>query len=126
METNTFASIFYLRSSRLDKNGKAGIYFRITVNGKRAEISIQRKTNPEKWCSAKGRIKGSSKDAKELNHYMDQLESKAYEFHSKLVVKKKPFNAETIKNKLLGKGTAHKTLLAIYDEQCPNQRVDRI
>ena len=47
---------------------------------------------------------------------MDQLESKAYEIHSKLVVKKKPFNAETIKNKLLGKGTAHKTLLAIYEE----------
>ncbi|WP_237688926.1 Arm DNA-binding domain-containing protein [Flagellimonas aurea] len=33
METNTFSSIFYLRNSRLDKNGKAGVYFRITVNG---------------------------------------------------------------------------------------------
>ncbi|WP_375587885.1 Arm DNA-binding domain-containing protein [Flagellimonas aurea] len=25
--------MFYLRNSRLDKNGKAGVYFRITVNG---------------------------------------------------------------------------------------------
>lgn len=116
METNTFSSIHYLRKSRLDKNGKAGIYLRITVNGQRAEISIKRKTTPEKWCSAKGRIKGSNKESKELNHYMDQLESKAYEIHSKLVVKKKPFNAETIKNKLLGKGTVHKTLIAIYEE----------
>lgn len=116
METNTFASIFYLRNSRLDKNGKAGIYFRITVNGQRAEISIQRKTSPEKWCSITARIKGSNRESKEINHYMDQLESKAYEIHSKLVIKKKPFNAETIKNKLLGKGTAHKTLLAIYEE----------
>jgi hypothetical protein len=116
METNTFASIFYLRNSRLDKNGKAGIYFRITVNGQRAEISIQRKTSPEKWCPTTGRIKGSNRESKEINHYMDQLESKAYEIHSKLVIKKKPFNAETIKNKLLGKGTAHKTLLAIYEE----------
>ncbi|NDV17692.1 tyrosine-type recombinase/integrase [Muricauda sp. TY007] len=116
METKTFSSIFYLRNSRLDKNGKAGIYFRITVNGQRAELSIKRKTSPEKWCSAKGRIKGSSKEAKEMNHYMDQLETKAYEIYSKLMVKKKPYNAETIKNKLLGKGTEHKTLLAIYGE----------
>ena len=88
METKTFSSIFYLRNSRLDKNAKAGIYFRITVNGQKAELSIKRKTSPEKWCSVKGRIKGSSIWAKELNHYMDQLESKAYEIHSKLVVKK--------------------------------------
>ncbi|MHA7865094.1 site-specific integrase [Flagellimonas marinaquae] len=116
METKTFSLIHYLRKAQLDKTGKAGIYLRITVNSQRAELSIKRKTSPEKWCSAKGRIKGSSKEAKELNHYMDQLESKAYEIHSKLVVEKKPFNAETIKNKLLGKGTAHKTLLAIYEE----------
>ena len=116
METNTFASTFYIRNSRLDKNGKAGIYFRITVNGQRAEISIQRKTSPEKWCPTTGRIKGSNRESKEINHYMDQLESKVYEIHSKLVIKKKPFNAETIKNKLLGKGTDYKTLLAIYEE----------
>ncbi|WP_349351617.1 site-specific integrase [Flagellimonas sp. MMG031] len=116
METKTFSLIHYLRKAQLDKTGKAGIYLRITVNGQRAELSIKRKTSPEKWCSNKGRIKGSSKEVKELNHYMDQLESKAYEIHSKLVVKKKPFNAETIKNKLLDKGNVHKTLLAIYEE----------
>lgn len=116
METKTFSLIHYLRKAQLDKTGKAGIYLRITVNGQRTELSIKRKTTPEKWCSVKGRIKGSGKEAKEMNHYMDQLESKAYEIHSKLMVKKKPFNAETIKNKLLGKGTDHKTLLAIYEE----------
>lgn len=116
METNTFATIFFLRSSTLDKSGKAGIYFRITVNGQRAEISIQRKTSPEKWCSTTARIKGSNRKSKEINHYMDQLESKVYEIHSKLVLKKRPFSAATIKNKLLGKGTTHKTLLAIYEE----------
>ncbi|WP_424989287.1 site-specific integrase [Flagellimonas sp.] len=116
METNTFATIFFLRNSTLDKSGKAGIYFRITVNGQRAEISIQRKTSPEKWCSTTARIKGSNRKSKEINHYMDQLESKVYEIHSKLVLKKRPFSAATIKNKLLGKGTTHKTLLAIYEE----------
>ena len=54
METKTFSLIHYLRKAQLDKTGKAGIYLRITVNGQRTELSIKRKTTPEKWCSVKG------------------------------------------------------------------------
>ncbi|MCJ7465907.1 MAG: site-specific integrase [Maribacter sp.] len=116
METNSFAVLSYIRASIPDKLGKAPIYLRITINSKRAEFSIQRKIEPEKWCSVKGRVKGSNPKVQGLNHYIDALETKAYDIHSKLVLKKKPFTAEMIKNKLLNKEATHKTLLAIYDE----------
>src|SRR5680860_1334974 len=116
MVTPSFEVLSYLRNGKLDKLGKAPIYLRITVNGLRAEFSIKRKIKPENWCSKKGRVRGSSHKSQVLNHYIDELETKAYDIHSKLVTKKKPFNAELIKNKLLNKEETHKSLLAIYDE----------
>lgn len=90
METHSFSVLSYLRNGKLDKLGKAPIYIRITVNGLRAEFSIKRKIEPKKWCSVKGRIKGWNPKTQALNHNIDELESKAYDVHSKLVTKKKP------------------------------------
>ncbi len=116
METNSFSVLCYIRKSRINKQGKADLFLRITVDSKRAELSIKRKVSPEKWCSNKGRLKGFSAKSKSLNHYIDELETKAYNIHSKLVIKKKPFSAETIKNKIIGTETVQKTLLEVYDE----------
>lgn len=124
MVTNSFAILCYLRNGKLDKLGKAPIYLRITVNGLRAEFSIKRKIEPRKWCSVKGRVRGSNPKAQALNHYIDELETKAYDIHSKLVIKKKPFNAELIKNKLLNKEQTHKTLLVIYDQH--NAQIEQL
>ena len=124
METYSFAVLSYIRTSKPDKLGKAPIYLRITINGKRAEFSIKRKIEPEKWCSKKGRVKGSDPKTCALNHHIDIWETKAYDIHSKLVIKKKPFNAELIKNKLLNKEQAHKMLLAVYDEH--NDQIEQL
>ena len=39
----TFSLLFYIKRSKADSNGMANVYLRITVNGKRAELSIRRK-----------------------------------------------------------------------------------
>lgn len=124
MMTNSFAVLCYIRTSRLDKQGNGQLYLRITVNGIRAEFSIKRKITPEKWCSLKGRVKGSNPKAQALNHYIDELETNAYDIHSKMVLKGKPFNAVLIKNKLLNKGGAHRTLLTLYDDH--NVQVEQL
>ena len=124
METHSFSVLSYLRKGKLDKLGKAPIYLRITVNGLRAEFSTKRKIRPEKWCSVKGRVKGSNSKTKALNHYIDELESKAYGIHARLVIKKRPFNAKLIKNKLLNKEDIYKTLLSIYDEH--NTQIEQL
>ncbi|MGB5820360.1 MAG: Arm DNA-binding domain-containing protein [Saonia sp.] len=85
MVTHSFAILSYIRTGKLDKLGKAPVYLRITVNGLRAEFSIKRKIEPEKWCSIKGRVKGSNQKSQALNRYIDELESKAYDIHAKLV-----------------------------------------
>ncbi|MGB5692628.1 MAG: Arm DNA-binding domain-containing protein, partial [Flavobacteriaceae bacterium] len=41
--------LFYLKKSKPDSEGRAMIYLRITVKGRRAELSTGRKTYPHKW-----------------------------------------------------------------------------
>lgn len=42
MKHNTFSVIFYLRRYKTASNGKTPIYARITVDGKRMDISVKR------------------------------------------------------------------------------------
>lgn len=43
---NTFHHIFFLKKSKKYVDGPVSVYLRITVSGKRAEISINRKVEP--------------------------------------------------------------------------------
>ena len=38
----TFGLLFYLKKSKVDAQGKCPIYLRITIDGKRTEISTKR------------------------------------------------------------------------------------
>ncbi len=40
---NSFSQLFYIKRCKTDSHQKTNIYLRITVNGKRSELSIQRK-----------------------------------------------------------------------------------
>jgi hypothetical protein len=46
---NKIVTHFYVKDARKDKTGEAPIYLRITINGERAEISTDKKVNPELW-----------------------------------------------------------------------------
>ena len=48
MQRNYFTVLFFLKKSKLLKNGEAPICMRITVNGKRAEVQIKRSVEIEK------------------------------------------------------------------------------
>ena len=74
---STFSLIFWVCSSRI-KNNQVPIYARITVNGKRANISIQRRVNSTDWDAARGIMRGTRQESKLLNKYLDQVRSKIY------------------------------------------------
>ena len=113
---NSFAISFYLRKIRLNLDGKAPIYLRITVRSKRAEFSVQRKVKPALWNSAAGKVMGADPSASEINTHLDEIRHKLYRIHSKLLAKGKPFDATIIRDKFLGGGKREKTLLVLYEE----------
>lgn len=69
MKTSTkFSMLFWLKLSKA-KNGEAPLYARITVNGKRAEISLKRKIKIINWNATKNRVKGTNLEARTINEY---------------------------------------------------------
>ncbi|HEX9827206.1 MAG TPA: Arm DNA-binding domain-containing protein [Flavobacteriaceae bacterium] len=57
--SNTFSVVFFTRKSR-SKPQELSIYARITVNGKRSEISLKRHDQQRDWDASKNRGRGSS------------------------------------------------------------------
>ena len=49
MQRNYFSILFFIRRTRLLKNGEAPIGLRITVNGQRAELQIKRSVPEKQW-----------------------------------------------------------------------------
>ncbi|PCE63113.1 site-specific integrase [Sediminicola luteus] len=119
---NSFSLLFYPRISDLDKNGKATLFLRITVDGKRAELSLKRKVNPKTWCPISGKIKEKGLVSKEINDYIDELKVRVRQFQGDFVIKGQPYTASTIKSCLVNKGADSKTVLNIYDEHNSNVR----
>jgi hypothetical protein len=75
MKSN-FSLLFYIRKQKNYKGGTMPIYMRITVNGKRADLSTGRECEPAKWNSKSGRAIGTRQETKSLNNYLDSLQSK--------------------------------------------------
>ncbi|MBE3085634.1 MAG: site-specific integrase, partial [Bacteroidetes bacterium] len=84
---NKIVTHFYVKESKKDNNGEVPIYLRITVNGKRAEISTNRRVNPEIWDKAAERAAGRSEPARVINSNMNNLVGKVEKYFSSLDTK---------------------------------------
>lgn len=113
MKTNQNYSLQFLVRTAKSKNGKAPIYCRINLNGKRAEISLKKYIDPSKWIPSAGIVKGNSEEARVINHQIDQLKIDINKHYNQLSSDVKPISAEKIKNSLLGIGQVEKTLIEV-------------
>lgn len=77
MKTN-FSLLFYMKKPKNYQKGPAPIYMRITVNGKRSEVTTGRSCEPSRWNAGAGRASGNKEDIKAFNAYLDDLQSKVY------------------------------------------------
>lgn len=89
---------------------KLTIYTRITVDGKRAEISLKRYTSVNVWDVSKGRVIGTTQKARMLNSYLDEVYVQIMEAHKQLLQEDKWITAQAIKARYLGQDDQHKTL----------------
>ncbi|MGB5203604.1 MAG: Arm DNA-binding domain-containing protein, partial [Eudoraea sp.] len=66
---STFSILFWLNVSKV-KRGIAPIYARVTVNGRRSEISLKRECPIGSWDNKMHRIKGRNVGKLAINHYL--------------------------------------------------------
>ena len=63
--------LFFVKKTKLNANGHAPIYFRVTIEGRRFESSTKRYVHIQQWSASAGKQKGYSVDAKSLNTFLD-------------------------------------------------------
>ncbi len=110
----TLGIIFFIRKEKSLDDVKAPIYLRITINGKRAELSIKRDVEIKNWNKS-GRVMGNSETTRQLNEYLTLWERKAYQAHKQIIDEGTYLSSEAIKDILLGRTAKQKTLLEVFE-----------
>ncbi len=67
MGRSSFTVLFYAKHARALKNGQVPLYVRITVQGERAEFSLNQTVDPALWDGNSGRVSGNTRQSKEIN-----------------------------------------------------------
>lgn len=121
--SRTFTIHFWLNLSK--KNGDlAPIYARITVDGKRAEISLKRQTSVTFWDTKSKKTTARSTDGKILNAYLDQVHARLFECYRELQSENKLITAKLIKSRFVGQDDQNKTLLELIAYH--NEKMERV
>ena len=72
---NTFGIHFVIRVTKQQKNEMRTVFARITVNGRKTEISLKTKVLPKNWDVAVGKAKGRNLDVAKLNNHIERVRS---------------------------------------------------
>lgn len=116
MDRNYFSILFFIKKSKLLKNGEAPICLRITINGQRAEVQIKRSIEVSQWNSNKECAIGKERKHQELNHYLETVRTKVLRIHRELEQDGKPITAEILKRHFYGENDSPKMLLEVFRE----------
>lgn len=107
--------LFYGKSAKKTTDNLVPIYLRVTINGRRFEVSTQRYVDRLKWSAQAGRMKGNSEDAKRLNTFLDTLRGKVYQYQREILQSDEPFTIETFKAKWLGIADKPRMLIEVFE-----------
>jgi integrase/recombinase XerD len=112
--SSTFGIVYYLRKYKV-RDGKAPIYARITVDGKRTDLALKRYIEIGNWNGAKGMAKGKSEEIRVLNTYLEQIRSRLVECYQELILEKKFITADSVKNKFCCFEEKEHSLMSLFD-----------
>lgn len=118
MTTNndTFSILFYIRKERINKKGGIPIYCRITINGKRADLSLKKYFYPPlEWDKHASKVRGRSEQAKIINEQIRKSENSIRNFYSDLFERNQVITSKKLKDLYLGKEEDRKTIIEIFE-----------
>lgn len=112
----TISILFYLKRAKVNAQGLAPIFQRITVNGRRLDNSTGKFVDPDKWHSEMSKMRGTSEEARSINGHLDNLKSKILNVEKNLIKKDIPITFDSYRNELSGKKERERMLIPIFQE----------
>ena len=111
--SNTFGIQFVIRLPKQQKNDQATVFARISVNGRRCEISLKKKVNPQNWDDAKGKARGTKDEIRKLNDHIERVRTIIADGYHELVQQKKVITVDAVKSLFLGADDSEVTLIKL-------------
>ena len=112
--TSTFSILFWADLARA-KDRQASIYARITVNGKRATLSLKRKVPVSDWDAHKGRARGTNQNTRILNSYLEEVNSSLFKSYQDLRNERKLITSHAVKARYLGEDEQNHSITDIIN-----------
>jgi len=114
--TTNFSLLFYLKQQKIYTSGPKPIYMRITVNGKRAEVSAGRDCEPSVWNSHAGRAIGTKSETRALNSYLDTLQTKVMNAHQQLIGAGESITADRLRDQFIGRAEKAYYIVELFND----------
>ncbi len=112
--SSTFSILFWIYGSRVIDN-KSNIYVRITLNGKRVNLSLKQKIDIDSWYPKRQKVKGNSSNARRINSYLDDVKSELIQCYRDLKSERSVLTPQLIKSRYLGEDKREHTLKDIFE-----------
>jgi site-specific recombinase XerD len=97
-------------------SGKVPIYVRVTVQGKRAELSTGKSILPEQWIVNAGRMKGSNVEARTINHFLDTVSVRLHKIFEDINAEGGLVTSDEIKQRYLGHQKQTNSLVMLFEQ----------
>ncbi|MGO1752689.1 MAG: phage integrase SAM-like domain and Arm DNA-binding domain-containing protein, partial [Psychroflexus sp.] len=114
LQSKSVKILFWIKK-RGKKQGKEMLYLRLTVNSKRADISLNRKIEITKWDSKKQRVHRNHPQATQINSYLNNIETKIHQHKNQMEHESKLVTCDSVKEYLFGRAEKLPTLLKLFD-----------
>lgn len=107
----------WLNKARMNQSsGKVPIYVRVTVQGKRAELSTGKSILPEQWIVNAGRMKGCSVEARTINHFLDTVSVRLHKIFEDINAEGGFVTSDEIKQRYLGHQKKTNSLIMLFEQ----------
>jgi site-specific recombinase XerD len=116
MARATYSVLYFINRTKLNKDGKATISARITLNNQKTEFATSRTVDPEEWSQEAEKVKGNTKEVKEINSYLTLIRSNLLLKKRELEENGQEVTALNLKNVYMGLDAGSKTILGIFRE----------
>lgn len=118
MVRSSFAILFFIRESRVIKDGTASIEIVLTVNGERCAFSTGKRVKSCNWDKTKQQVKGKDEEAQSLNNYLKAIKAKLYQKEAELLDRGFIITAELLRDAYFDKveSLKEKTLFEVFEE----------
>ena len=123
MVRSSFAILFFIRESRVRKDGTASIEIVLTVNGERCAFSTGKRVKSCNWDKTKQQVKGKDEEAQSLNNYLKAIKAKLYQKEAELLDRGFIITAELLRDAYFDKveSLKEKSLFELFEEHNKEQ-----